>query len=198
MESNNTDAKESAGNPASSDEKERMNNNVAMTVAALAVFMAITKVTDDNICQAMEREKANEVNAWALYQAKSVKQNLAEAARAQLTGLAHAVRIESRPELDAKVARYDAEIARYDAEKAEIRSRPKSGRIYNALNFRDDQFDLSDAVVRRAGDAGCHRVDRKAVAAHEFVVDHWLRALLGVAGLARLKIHFGWLVKLLS
>src|SRR5262249_38288117 len=130
------------------DAKERINNAVDITVAILACFMAITKVKDDNICQAMEKAKANEVNTWSYYQSKSVKQNLAELGRAQLAGLAHTVTGEARAQLDADVARYDTEIARYESEKAEIKLKAEQhSKDYDALNFRDDQFDLSDATL---------------------------------------------------
>ena len=43
--------------PDESNAKESMNNKVAVTVAILAAFMAVTKVKDDNICQAMVKEK---------------------------------------------------------------------------------------------------------------------------------------------
>ena len=36
-----------------SDSRDRLNNTIAISVALLSVFMAITKVKDDNICQAM-------------------------------------------------------------------------------------------------------------------------------------------------
>src|SRR6267143_1914469 len=86
---------------------ERINNYVAVTVAILAAFMAVTKVKDDNICQAMVKEKSDEVNTWSYYQSKSVKQNLAELGRAQLAGLAGTTTGDVRAQIEAQVARYD-------------------------------------------------------------------------------------------
>src|SRR5436190_15490421 len=134
--------------PSDSAAKEHMNNYVAVSVAILAAFMAITKVKDDNICQAMIKEKSDEVNTWAYYQSKSIKQNLAELGRTQLIGLAQASNAETRDHIDAQVARYDADIARYDKEKAAIKSKAEEhAKNYDTLNFRDDQFDLSDATL---------------------------------------------------
>src|SRR5688572_12943118 len=201
--------------PTKSKRKERINNYVAVTVAILAAFMAITKVTDDNVCQAMEREKANEVNKWAYYQSKSIKQNLAELGRAQLAGLAGTVP-DTRPvlvassgstssanglaELEAQVAKYDKEIVRYEAEKAEIYAEAKQlEQNYQNLNKRDDQIDLSDATLSIA-------LGMLAVTAltgkWSLLIGSWVvggfGAVLGLAGLTRLGIHFEWLVKLLS
>jgi hypothetical protein len=186
--------------PDESNAKESMNNKVAVTVAILAAFMAVTKVKDDNICQAMVKEKADEVNGWSYYQSKSVKQNLAELGRAQLAGLSRTTSGDARTQIDAHVARYDAEIARYETEKAEIYGKAKQHeKNYNALNFRDDQFDLSDAILS---------ISLAMMAVTALTGKRWLLltswavggfgALLGIAGLTGLNLHPGWLIKLLS
>jgi hypothetical protein len=187
--------------PEAIDPKERINNQVAITVAILACFMAITKVKDDNICQAMEREKANEVNTWSYYQSKSVKQNLAELGRTQLDGLARTASGETKAEIDRLVTRYNTEITRYDTEKAEIKTKAEQhAKNYNLLNFRDDQFDLSDATLS---------ISLVMLAVTALTGKRWLLtmawvigvlgATVGVAGLTGLDImHPEWLIKLLS
>jgi len=184
--------------PNESDAKERINNHVAVTVAILAAFMAITKVTDDNVCQAMEKEKANEVNAWSYYQSKSIKQNLAEVGRAQLA--AQTAPGNTREHVEAQVAKYDKEIARYESDKAEIYAKAKGHeKNYDALNFRDDQFDLSDATLSIAlGMLAVTALTGKMWLLTTSWVIGGFGALLGMAGLLRLGIHFEWLVKLLS
>ena len=182
------------------DAKERINNQVAVTVAMLAAFMAITKVADDNVCQAMEREKANEVNKWAYYQSKSIKQNVAETARAQLAGLACTVAGDARSQIEGEVAKYQKEIERYDGEKADIqRTAEEHGTNYVRLNYRDDQFDLSDATLSIA-------LGMLAVTAltgkRWLLLTSWaiggFGAVFGFAGLMKLTFNAGWLVKLLS
>jgi hypothetical protein len=186
--------------PNGSAEKERINNCVAVTVAVLAALMAITKVTDDNVCQAMQKEKANEVNKWSYFQSKSIKQNLAELGRAELAGLAQTASGEARSQIEAKVAHYDAEIARYESDKAAIRVEAEGHeRRYDALNFRDDQFDLSDATLSIA-------LGMLAVTA--LTGKRWLLAaswgvgavglIFGIAGLVRLNLHPDWLIRLLT
>jgi hypothetical protein len=183
-----------------SDAKERMNNYVAITVAILASFMAITKVTDDNVCQAMERVKAEEVNAWSLYQSKSIKQNLAELGRENLSALARTTTGEVREKIDRQVAIYDGEIRRYEAEKKDIYSEAVRHReTYKTLNFRDDQFDLSDATLSIAlGIIAVTALTGKK----SLLLASWgiggFGALVGLAGLVKLGIDVSWLVKFLS
>jgi hypothetical protein len=186
--------------PNGSDAKDRINNYVAVSVAILAAFMAVTKVKDDNICQAMVKEKSDEVNTWSYYQSKSVKQNLAELGRAQLAGLSQTASGDARTQIDAQVKRYDAEIARYETEKAEIKVKAEQhAKNYDALNFRDDQFDLSDATLS---------ISLAMLAVTALTGKRWLLvtswaiggfgALLGIAGLTGLNLHPDWLIKLLS
>ena len=59
-------------------EDKRLNNLVAITVVILTVFGAITKVKDDNINQAMQKAKADSVDAWAEYQFARVKLHVDE------------------------------------------------------------------------------------------------------------------------
>jgi len=188
MESNGTDA------------KERINNLVAVTVALLAGFMAISKVKDDNICQAMEREKANELNAWSYYQSKSIKENLAELGREQLGGLSQTVSGDVKAQIDAHVARYDKEIARYAGEKVGIKADAEKLReTYNQLNKLDDQFDLSDASMSIA---------MAMLAVTALTAKRWLLivswavggvgVLFGLGGFLGWNLRPDWLVKLLS
>jgi len=53
--------------PERSDKK--LNNAVAITVVILSVFMAISKIKDDNIVQSMQVAKADAVDTWGEYQA---------------------------------------------------------------------------------------------------------------------------------
>ena len=181
--------------------KDRINNAVAITVALLAAFMAVTKVKDDNICQAMVKEKSEEVNTWAFYQSKSVKQNLAELGRAQLTGFRLTTpEGETRTQIEAMVARYDTDIARYETEKVQIKKDAEQhGKNYDALNFRDDQFDLSDAIlsIALAMLAVTALTGKRALLIWSWVVGG-CGALLGIAGLVGMSLHPDWLIKLLS
>ena len=68
-------------------EESRLNSVIAVVVALAATFMALSNVKDGNIGQAMSREQAVAIDSWTYYQAKSMKQNLAEATLDQLVAL---------------------------------------------------------------------------------------------------------------
>ena len=56
----------------------RLNAAVAVTIALLATFMGICKVKDDNIVQAMQQAQADKLDHWAFYQARNIRQEIAE------------------------------------------------------------------------------------------------------------------------
>lgn len=178
----------------------RLNALVAVSVAILATFMGICKVKDDNIVQAMQQAQADKLDHWAYYQARNVRQDVAEATVTQLK-LARAGRAagEAAP-YDAEIARYEATVADQLKKKTELRAQAEQDqKNYDALNFRDDQFDLSDAALAIA-------IALLAVTAlTQLWWLYWLAwvpmgfgVLMGVAGLAGLPIHPDALVRLLS
>ncbi|HEY1150825.1 MAG TPA: DUF4337 domain-containing protein [Pseudoduganella sp.] len=130
------------------DDNNPLNMRVAIVVALLATFMGICKVKDDNINQAMQQTQANKVDHWSFYQARNIREEVANATIVQLK-LAKAGRPASEQ------ATYDESIATY-TKLAEDQKRKKEelkqlaeqdDKTYDALNFKDDQFDLSDAML---------------------------------------------------
>jgi hypothetical protein len=178
----------------------RLNAAVAVTVAVLATFMGICKVKDDNIVQAMQQAQADKVDHWSYYQARNIRQELAEATATHLE-LARAGAVA------ANVAGYDAAIAKYKAlaadqakKKDEVRAQAdQDQKTYDALNYRDDQFDLADALIAIA-------IAMLAVTAltqlwalyFAALVPTAFGVLMGLAGLAAWSIHPDSLVRLLS
>jgi hypothetical protein len=71
-------------NVSTESSNKRLSNLVAVTVVILSVYMAATKIKDDNINQAMQKAKAESVDAWAEYQSSRVKLHLDENGLAQL------------------------------------------------------------------------------------------------------------------
>src|SRR4029453_15186796 len=65
---------------------EGRNIVVAITIAFLATFMGICKVKDDNIVQAMQLVQAEKLDNWNYYQARNIRQEVAESAAPQLRG----------------------------------------------------------------------------------------------------------------
>src|SRR5213596_1000001 len=101
-------AEKSAGsNPAHA----RLNTWVAITVALLATFMGICKVKDDNIVQAMQQAQADKIDHWSFYQARNIRQEIAQAELTQLSlarGAQPAAGAVPRTKTDSAIARYTA------------------------------------------------------------------------------------------
>jgi Domain of unknown function (DUF4337) len=179
-----------------------LNAAVAITVALLATFMGICKVKDDNIVQAMQQAQADKLDHWGYYQARNIRQEIAEATITQLE-LSRATQATT----PANAAAYDAAIAKYRQLAADQASKKEDMRLaalqdqknYDALNFKDDQFDLSDALLAIA-------IALLAVTAlTQLWALFWVAlvpttfgVLMGFAGLTGLPIHPDALIRLLS
>lgn len=178
----------------------RLNATVAITVAVLATFMGICKVKDDNIVQGMQQAQVNKLDHWAYYQARNIRADVAEAAATQLElakGAAPAAQAEA---YDRAMAGYRAKAADQLKKRDELRALAEDAQAtYETLNRRDDQFDLSDALLAIA-------IALLAVTALTKLWPLYLVAMvptafgvvMGVAGLADLPIHPNMLFKLLG
>jgi hypothetical protein len=199
MDINPLDAVESAS-PSGEPARSRLNPAVAITVALLATFTGICKVKDDNIVQAMQQAQADKLDHWSFYQARNLREEFARGTLAQLHLQAAERAADKRAPYDEAIAQYD-KLAREQAEKKEeLRKQALADQqTYDSLNFRDDQFDLSDAAVAIA-------ISLLAIASLTQL--WWLYAIslvpsafgvvMGIAGLAGWSLHPAALVKLLS
>jgi hypothetical protein len=176
-----------------------LNNLIAVSVALLAAFMAVTKVKDDNIVQAMLQAKSDAVDTWGEYQAKRIKHHLVELGHDQTVAL-RTTAPQNTTALDSLVQHYEAETARYQEEEVELQKKARAFEAqYDALNYKDDQFDLSDAAL-----SVCLAMLAVAALTRKgwLLWASWLIAAVGVvmgaAGLLGLKLHPDWLTKLLS
>ena len=177
-----------------------LNPAVAITVALLATFMGICKVKDDNIVQAMQQAQADKLDHWQFYQARNIREEIAKSTLVQL-------RLQAIAATPAQAGAYQQQIAVYEAlakdqaqKKDELKVQAeKDQATYDALNFRDDQFDLSDAAIAIA-------IALLAVASLTELPWLYLLALvpsvfgavMGAAGLAGWGLHPDGLIKLLS
>ena len=180
--------------------RSRLNPAVAITVALLATFMGICKVKDDNIVQAMQQAQADKLDHWAFYQARNLREELAKATLMQLRLQAGDRPADRRPAYEKAIAQYE-KLAKDQADKKEeLRKQAEADQQnYDALNFRDDQFDLSDAAIAIA-------ISLLAIASLTQL--WWLYALsllpagfgvvMGMAGLVGWHFHPEVLVRLLS
>ncbi len=144
----------------------QLNRLVAVTVVILSVFMAVSKVKDDNIVQAMAKAKQESVDAWAEYQAARIKLHVDENSLSTLR-LMETMGTFDKALAAKQAAEYEADIKKYEARSKETRAKAEGLEAeYDRLNFRDDQFDMSDAfmaiAIARGGGGGAHRDVRLA------------------------------------
>lgn len=129
-------------------EHGRLNAMVAVTVAVLATFLGICNVKDDNIVQGMQAAQADKIDSWGYYQARNIREEIALATVEQLT-LARASAPEAaRAGYDASIAKYEELAKSQNVKKEALKVQAEEAqKTYDALNFRDDQFDLAEAAI---------------------------------------------------
>ncbi len=177
----------------------RLNTLVAITVALLATFMGVCKVKDDNLVQAMQQAQADRIDHWSYYQAKNVREEIARATADQLRAEASVLPAQSST-LRQTAIRYDSLADKESTKKELIRKQAEQDqRTYDALNYRDDQFDLSDALAAIA---------ISMLAITSLTQKRWLYALaliptaiailMGLAGILEWHLHSDTIARLLS
>ncbi len=131
----------------SKSDDRRLSDLVAVTVVILTVFLAVSKIKDDNIVQAMQKAQAGAVDAWAEYQSTRVKLHVDENGLATLRLLETGGSIGK--ELAAKqAAEYESDIKKYGERSKETMAKAKALEAeYDRLNTHDDQFDMSEAFI---------------------------------------------------
>jgi len=121
---------------------------VALLVALAATFVALASVKDRNITLRMDQAQAKSVDTWNYYQAKSTKQNLAEATLDELMALKGAAPAAAAPEIEKRITEYEKQVKRYEHEKGEVKEQAEGfEHKYESLNEQHDLFDLSDAAM---------------------------------------------------
>ena len=177
-----------------------LNPAVAITVALLATFMGICKVKDDNIVQAMQQAQADKLDHWQFYQARNIREEVAKSTLAQLQLQALSAPASSREAYKSQIEAYSQLAQDQKAKKEELKlAAEKDQATYDALNFRDDQFDLSDASIAIA-------ISLLAVTSLTGLAWLYVAALIpsafgfimGLAGLVGWNVHPDLLIKLLS
>jgi hypothetical protein len=191
----------SGANPAHA----RLNTWVAITVALLATFMGICKVKDDNIVQAMQQAQADKIDHWSFYQARNIRQDVAQATVTQLTiaraaaGSQPAAAMQ-RTQLDSSIARYQALVVDQATKKDSLRVQALADQTtYDSLNYRDDQFDLSDTLIALAiSMLALTSLTHKRWLFGIAMIPTILGAFMGLAGLLGWHVHPDAITKLLS
>jgi len=178
----------------------KLNAAVAITVALLATFMGICKVKDDNINQGMQQAQANRVDHWAFYQARNVREEVAKSTVVQLRLAAAGKPAAEQAAYQQAIQQYEKVAQDQDSKKAEAKAQAEQDqKTYDAANFKDDQFDLSDALLAIA-------ISLLAVTAltqlwalyFTALVPTAFGVLMGLSGLAGWGLHPDTLIALLS
>lgn len=180
--------------------KSHLNAYVAVTIALLATFMGLCKVKDDNIVQAMQAAQAKSVDDWSYYQARNIRglvgQSTADTLRAQS--------VSAPPSARAAYAKligsYQALADDQNLKKQQTqRDALADGRQYDALNFHDDQFDLSDTLLSIAISLlALTALTQKKWLYMLALVPTFFGILMGLAGLLGWRLHPEALTRLLS
>ena len=195
-------ANDAADEVAGSQDRQRavLSSRVAITVALLATFLGICKVKDDNIVQAMQQAQADKLDHWNFYQARNIRQEVAQGTLTQLTlQRAAAPRAELGP-LDSAITRYKALVLDQSTKKDSLRVQAEQDqKMYDALNYRDDQFDLSDTLIALAISLlALTSLTHKRWLYWVAIVPTALGVLMGLAGLLGWHVHPDAISQLLS
>jgi hypothetical protein len=180
-----------------------LNTAVALAAAITATFIAVCNVKDGNIVQAMQQAQAGAIDAWATYQAKGTKLNIAESALDGLRlqqKLAPSATAEARALVDRTIAEYEEKIRHYEGEKVQVKTAAEGfQKEYDRLNIHDDQFDLAEAATSIAialfAVTALTQKRRLMLVALVFAA---LGFVMGTAGFLGLGLHPDALARLLS
>ena len=186
-----------------SGKRINLNTVVALSAAITATFIAVCNVKDGNIVQAMQQAQAGAIDAWATYQAKGTKLNIAESTLDTLRlqqKLTPQPTAEARALIERTIADYEQKVRHYEAEKVDLK-RTAEGfqKEYDRLNIHDDQFDMAEAATSIAlalfAVTALTQKKRLMIVALAFA---GVGVVLGTAGFLGLGLHPGFLARLLG
>ena len=197
MESASAAADDNASDRAAAS---RLSTWVAITVALLATFLGVCKVKDDNIVQAMQQAQADKLDHWSFYQARNIREEVAKGTLVQLSLAESCAPAAGQAKYREAEAIYERLIAEQSQKKEELRKQAElDQQTYDALNYRDDQFDLSDALVALAISLlALTALTHKQWLYWVALVPTAFGVLMGMAGLFGWHLHSDAFARLLS
>lgn len=180
--------------------KSRLNAMVAVTIALLASFMGVCKVKDDNIVQAMQKDQADKIDAWGYYQAKNTQSKLLTSTAEVISLQAASLPVADRTRALSSAAAMRKKADEEETKKTEFGDKAKAfDQDYDHLNYRDDQFDISDALIALAVTLlAITSLTQKKWLFWGALVPTLLGVLMGLAGLLGWHIHPDAITNLLS
>ncbi|MES2307787.1 MAG: DUF4337 domain-containing protein [Verrucomicrobiota bacterium] len=177
-----------------------LNRRIAITVALISTFLALCKVKDDNIVQAMQKAQADQIDQWNFYQARNLREEIAALGVDQLRLSAKTAPAVQKQEYDQTISKYEQLTETQKQKKLDAKSHAEEAqKNYDLYNYRDDQFDLCESLLALS-------ISLMAITA--LTSQNWLYwltmiptsfgVLMGIAGLFGLKIHSDWIARILS
>lgn len=132
-----------------SDSDRRFNNLIAISIAFLATFMALSAIKSGNLDKAIAQTQAERIDNWAWYQAVRVREDMASYELANLQRLQRTTTNPSeRTRLAGEIIAQNAEIAHVRARKDEVQGLARRAESDLAsMQAFGDQYDLSDALL---------------------------------------------------
>jgi uncharacterized protein DUF4337 len=190
--------------PSEKDKKDsaraRLNTWVAISVALLATFLGICKVKDDNIVQAMQQAQADKIDNYAWYQARNIREEVAKSTLATLKVMQASASPQAQGAVQDQIKTYQALAQdQEDKKKVQQADADKADQTYNELNFHDDQFDISDAMLALAISLlAVTALTQKRWLFVVAMVPTFFGVLMGLAGFFSWHIHPNFLTRWLS
>jgi hypothetical protein len=180
--------------------KSGLNAWVAITVALLATFMGICNVKDGNIVQSMQQAQAKSIDDWSYYQARNIRGEVAQATVDQLQLAQLAAPPTLRAQYDAKIKSYrDLVTEQITKKKQNQTDAIADAKQCDALNYHDDQFDLSDALTSIAISLfAVTSLTQKRALFFFALIPTFFGILMGLAGLLGWHIHSNLIANWLS
>ncbi|MBF0494029.1 MAG: DUF4337 domain-containing protein [Candidatus Omnitrophica bacterium] len=127
--------------------QEKWMKGVAITTTCLAVMTAVASARGSACGAKTQFLNVVETSKWAYYQAKSIKQNLAESQKnAFEVGVLGSSNAGQKAVYDEKIKTITGEITRYNTEKNQIKKEAEDTAAQNKLLARKNNF-FSAAVV---------------------------------------------------
>lgn len=135
---------------------ERFNNRIALTIALLVTFLALSTIKSGNTDQAVAQAQAERNNSWAWYQAVRVREDMATYELASLQRMqrnqAQQNPTTAQPAGASAIAEeiraQEAEVVRVRERKDEVEQRAHTAEADLArLSVIADQYDFSDALL---------------------------------------------------
>ena len=185
------------------EREDRLNNLIAVFVALIAVCTGLCNVKDGNIVQSMQQSQARAIDQWAFFQAKSMKQHIAEN-NVQMLRVQIDTQTAISPSAKAKIMKMIDEernsVKKYEQEKEQIkRKAEQSEKDYDSMNLHDDQFDLAEACFGMSlALSGITALVRKKWLMGVALAFAIIGVLFGFAGFAGLGIHSDLMAKILG